>query len=172
MKKLIIAALLAAVSITMLPSFVSNAKGNDTVLADIRDGVHTASFGIPIKDDFPEEIIIQRYSLSAYEEELLCRIAYAEAGNQGDYGMALIMAVIMNRVENPRFPNNVRDVIFAPSQFSTSHWFYEAPIEQIQPALDLLQSGAVDDHGALFFCTTSFRSGTYLFSYGEHNFYQ
>lgn len=150
---------------TIMASCPLTSLAHDDNLAYIRDGL-SSEYVMPIIEE-PQYL----YDLSPEDEELLCRIAYSEAGNQGVYGQALIMAVVMNRVENPRFPNSVHDVIFAPSQFSISHWFYEAPIDQMRPALELLQSGGVDDRGVLFFCTTSFRNLTYVFSYGTHNFY-
>lgn len=155
--------------ITLIIGCSVTSSAHEEGLAYIRNG---------LSSEYIEPVIIEklgppsyRYDLTAEDEELLCRIAYSEAGNQGVYGQALIMAVVMNRVESSRFPNSVHDVIFAPSQFSISHWFYETPVDQMRPALELLQSGGVDDRGALFFCTTSFRNLTYVFSYGAHNFY-
>lgn len=137
----------------------------------VRDGVNTAEWDVEKEISYELIVLTPRYSLSPYDEELLCRIAYSEAGNQGIYGQALVMSVVMNRVESSRFPNSVEEVIYQPSQFSLSHWFYEAPVDNMRLALELLQNGEVESYGALFFCTTSFRSGTYLFSYGGHNFY-
>lgn len=50
--------------------------------------------------------------------ELLALLAYAEAGNQGLRGMQLVCDVVMNRVDSPRFPNTVEEVIYQPGQFS------------------------------------------------------
>ena len=48
--------------------------------------------------------------------ELFAALLQCEA--HSDYDSLLAVAtVIMNRVESPRFPNNVRDVIYAPGQF-------------------------------------------------------
>lgn len=155
--------IVALTIITLLVMFaISGPDAHAQGLRGIRDGVLTAEY-------IPEPEV--RYDLSAEDEELLCRIAYAEAGNQGLRGMGLIMECVMARVADPHFPDNVHDVIFQPHQFSTSHWFYEAPIDEITPALEMVQSGEVDGGGALFFCTASFRSGTFLYSYGGHNFF-
>lgn len=54
-----------------------------------------------------------------YEEsQLLMRLAQAEAGNQGEDGMWLVMSVVMNRVNDPDWPDNITDVIYQKNQFS------------------------------------------------------
>lgn len=54
-----------------------------------------------------------------YEEsQLLMHLAEAEAGNQGEDGMWLVMSVVMNRVNDPEWPDNITDVIYQKNQFS------------------------------------------------------
>lgn len=54
-----------------------------------------------------------------YEEsQLLMHLAEAEAGNQGEDGMWLVMSVVLNRVNDPEWPDNVIDVINQKNQFS------------------------------------------------------
>lgn len=48
----------------------------------------------------------------------LSRIINAESGNQSLTGKLGVGTVILNRVESPRFPNTIYDVIFAPNQFT------------------------------------------------------
>jgi len=56
--------------------------------------------------------------------DLLSRIIYCEAGNQGDDGMVAVGEVVMNRVNSPLFPNTIHDVAYAPNQFaSKSRWY-------------------------------------------------
>lgn len=56
-----------------------------------------------------------------YEEaQELMRIAWCEAGNQGIDGQRMIMCVVLNRVNNPDFPDNIHDVIHQPYQFATA----------------------------------------------------
>lgn len=49
--------------------------------------------------------------------DLLAHIIHAEAGNQSLEGMIGVGAVIMNRVANPVFPDNIYDVVYAEGQF-------------------------------------------------------
>jgi N-acetylmuramoyl-L-alanine amidase len=53
------------------------------------------------------------------EAQDLLRVAQAEAGNQGEDGMWLVMSVVFNRRENKAFPDNIHDVIYQDHQFST-----------------------------------------------------
>lgn len=53
-----------------------------------------------------------------YEEsQLLMHLAQAEAGDQGEDGMWLVMSVVMNRVNDPEWPDNITDVIYQKYQF-------------------------------------------------------
>lgn len=51
-----------------------------------------------------------------YEEaQLLMHLTQAEAEDQGEDGMWLVMSVVMNRVSDPDWPDNITDVIFQKS---------------------------------------------------------
>lgn len=55
-----------------------------------------------------------------YEEaQLLMKIAYCEAGNQGREGQRYIMSVVLNRVNSPDYPDSIKEVIYQPHQFAT-----------------------------------------------------
>lgn len=58
-------------------------------------------------------------NLTDEEIDLICRIAYREAGNQCEDGKRAVIEVIINRVMHEVFPNTVYDVLSAPTQFST-----------------------------------------------------
>lgn len=57
--------------------------------------------------------------LGGDELELMATCIEAEAGNQSLLGKRLVAAVILNRTENPAFPDTVTEVISQPHQFST-----------------------------------------------------
>ncbi len=50
---------------------------------------------------------------------LIAAVCYAEAGNQSYDGQLAVASVIMNRVASGKWGSSVRDVIYAPNQFST-----------------------------------------------------
>lgn len=50
--------------------------------------------------------------------DLLAAIVYCEAGNQSYQGKLAVANVVLNRVEDKKFPNTIKGVIYAPRQFS------------------------------------------------------
>ena len=49
--------------------------------------------------------------------EAIAALEKAEAGNQCYDGKLAVGAVVLNRVKSERYPNSIRDVIYAPGQF-------------------------------------------------------
>lgn len=119
------------------------------------------------------------YGLSADDEYLLAKIAMAEAEDQSTEGKALVMLVVLNRVNSGSFPDTVSDVIFDNGQFSpVADGRYDAvePNEDCWKALDLIQSGWDESQGALYFESKSKsewhrKNLQYLFQSGSHYFY-
>lgn len=54
---------------------------------------------------------------SRKDSDILLRIAMAEAEGEGTEGKALVMNVILNRVESEEFPDSIEAVVFQPGQF-------------------------------------------------------
>lgn len=59
------------------------------------------------------------YEFTYNEAQDLLKVAFAEAGNQGEEGMWLVMSVVINRKESDTFPDTIYEVIHQPHQFST-----------------------------------------------------
>lgn len=68
----------------------------------------------------------QRYSCTSEyrftEEELmlLARCIHAEGGDETFITQVLIGSVVMNRVDSPKFPDTIREVIYQKNQFSVT----------------------------------------------------
>lgn len=108
----------------------------------------------------------------------LSRIIYSESGNQSMSGKIAVGNVVMNRVESPKFPNTIYDVIFQKNQFSpaSSGSIYRTPNEQSVIAAKLVLDGAEVLDGVLFFNrvgmnTYAARTRTYVATIGAHTFY-
>ena len=100
------------------------------------------------------------------EKEILVRIAQSEAGNQGTVGMALVMRVVLNRVE--RNDTDVRTEVYRPKQFAIAGM---APgTWETYEALDMVQMGWDESQGALFFCADGYNGTIPLFKYKGHYF--
>lgn len=72
--------------------------------------------------------------------ELMAMCVEAEAGNQGLYGKQLVADVILNRVDDPDFPDTVEEVILQQNQFSVvlngSIW-EKVPTQETYDAIEL-----------------------------------
>lgn len=62
----------------------------------------------------------------------LSSVIHHEAGGEGYEGKVAVASVVMNRVESPRFPNNVCAVVKQPKQFS---WVGKKPMTMKQETL-------------------------------------
>jgi N-acetylmuramoyl-L-alanine amidase len=102
------------------------------------------------------------FALSAEDREAIGRIAYAEAGNQGEEGIAAVIFCVLNRVNSGLFQGSVQAVIDAPNQFEPATrvggWRRLPPLDysqsiQFDTMLNLILAGRLPDltNGALFF---------------------
>jgi len=104
--------------------------------------------------------------------DMLARCVQAEAGNQGLMGKQLVVDVILNRVDSPRFPNDIASVISQPGQFAVYPYGMNRAVvdaETLQAILNELQSRT--DSQILFF--TAGRYNRYCipaYQYGAHYF--
>lgn len=72
------------------------------------------------------------------ELELLALCVEAEAGNQSFEGKRLVAAVILNRVEDPDFPNSITEVIEQKYHFSS---FWNGAINRVwEPSQETYQA--------------------------------
>ena len=120
--------------------------------------------------------------------QLLKQLVHFEAQGEDEKGQILVANVIKNRINSPRFPNTLREVIFAPNAFTpTQRPDFGTAItsaltaEAVNKALD----GIDYSRGATFFHSLSgitpevwheraVREGRliHLFDHGGHRFYK
>ncbi len=117
----------------------------------------------------------------AYDSDTLywlSRIIYCESGNQPLLGKIAVGNVVMNRVNDSRFPDTIYDVLFQKNQFTPAATgsIYRDPNGESIVAAKLVMDGAwVTD--ALFFNAVGARSyasrnRTYVATIGDHAFYK
>ena len=106
--------------------------------------------------------------LTDEECELLEQIAMAEAGNQDTKGKALIMRVVLNRVE--KNGTDIKTEIYKPNQFYTAGM--REGDEECHEALAMILENWDESDGAIYFCSTGWNKygQTHLFKYGSHYF--
>lgn len=116
------------------------------------------------------------YGFSAYEQDLLVKVAYLEAGNQQWPGMALVMNVIINRSNHSGL--TIEQVIYSPGQFAVVDMIDGCiPSAEAYEALNNVMNGWDASMGALYFCSPSADSWhkshlEYLFTGYGHEFFK
>lgn len=142
-------------------------------------------------ENITEEPVKCEYSLDwdAEESYLLAKIAMAEAEGESIEGKAMVMKVVLNRVNTKGFPDSIEEVICEYSesanlyQFSPvepgGRWWKVQPNEDCWEALELIYSGWDESGGALYFEATYNGEETwhsknleYIKTVGNHNFYK
>ncbi len=122
----------------------------------------------------------QAATISDSDGQILQKIALAEAEDQGVKGMALVMRVVLNRVESKAWPNSVYNVVFQKGQFtpiSNGRYNKMTPNSASREALEWVRNGWDESQGAMYFCMTGSsrwheRNLTRLFTYRDHTFYR
>ncbi|HHF3175599.1 cell wall hydrolase [Vibrio parahaemolyticus] len=105
---------------------------------------------------------LQTIQLTGSDRDAIGRVAFAEAANQGDSGLAGVVYTILNRLISGQFGNTVTAIVNAPNQFEPVHkaggWNelpILSPIQQtrIETIINLALEGRLPDltNGALFF---------------------
>lgn len=110
----------------------------------------------------------------------LSRIIYAESGNQPLEGMMAVGNVVLNRVNDPIYPNTIVDVLAQKNQFTSyqsGKLAYRTPNENSIIAAKLVMDGGVveETRGATHFDSTgnswASRNKTCVAVIGAHYFY-
>lgn len=110
-----------------------------------------------------------------YEEaQELMEIASAEALNQGEDGMLLVMSVIMNRVSSSEYPNTIHEVIHQSHQFYTKGMKSAEITPEVHMALARLEMGNLYPELVAFERKDNNALDVYYseaFTLGDHTFY-
>lgn len=117
-----------------------------------------------------EEIAEEEYWDSL---ELLAICVEAEAGNQGLEGKRLVVDVILNRVEDPAFPDTIPEVISQPYHFSS---FWDGGMDRVSISEETFEAVRLELEnrsypGVLYFTAGRYSEyGTPWKKVGDHYF--
>lgn len=115
------------------------------------------------------------------ELDMLAKIIWAEARGEPYEGKLAVGAVVLNRVKSPKFPNTIKDVIYAPNQFSpvSSGQFAKAkPGEEEYRAAREALEGKDPTNEALYFYAPNLTANrwhetlTHTVTIGNHKFFK
>ena len=131
----------------------------------------------------------ETFAVSEAEKLLLCKIVQAEAGCEDRIGKILVANVILNRLENKKFPDTLEGVIyqqqdgvaqFSPVQDGTLQ--VAKPNTETIEAVEAALSGEDYSEGALYFMARKYadpenvkwfdRALDKVLEYGGHEFYK
>jgi N-acetylmuramoyl-L-alanine amidase len=113
------------------------------------------------------------------EIDLLARIVRAEAQTEPFEGKVAVADVVLNRVESSKFPNSIKEVIYAPNQFqpvANGEINKPADEESIEAVFTALTDNGDISQDALFFYNPSIATNRWLDSrqttvvIGQHAF--
>ncbi len=130
-----------------------------------------------------------KIKISSTEKKILQRIVEAEATGEDLTGKMLVANVVLNRVHNKEFPDNIEGVVFQKNgsvyQFSPikDGRYYKVEIsDETKKAVERVLKGEDKSEGALYFMSRSMarpssvtwfdRSLTRIFKHGTHEFYK
>lgn len=176
---------------------VNNEPDNDNASNAVRENVFeepATDAGVQAREQEEEEAVIalpievptsqSKICFTESEVELLAKIAMAEAEGEDIEGKALVICVVLNRVQSTKFPDTIEEVIFQNNgkvyQFSPvkpgGRWWTTEPNEECYKAVAMVQEGWNESNDALYFTSQKgsswhSRSLTFLFQHGCHKFY-
>ncbi len=156
---MIIYAFLPAFSVVIYPSVASASGKNDIykglgiallliLVSKLGQSQESSTDLDVIKVPEPDNTVFQDKDL-----ELLAKAIHGEARGEPYEGQVAVGAVVLNRVESPEFPNNLRDVIYQENQFSavTDGQINLLPNDTSRKAARDAINGRDPSLGALFF---------------------
>ncbi len=94
-----------------------------------------------------------RHHLSSQELDLLARLVRAEAEGEPYEGQVAVAAVVLNRVDDPRFPDTVTEVIHQPLAFETvdNGRIYRSALPRNRRAAEAAVEGWDPSRSSLYF---------------------
>ena len=156
MKKAIFALLLVATVLTSM-SFSGEAEMASAYEPEDTYEVAAVNSVKPIQ----ETDILE--SVSVKKAELIALCVMAEAEGECEYGQRLVIDVILNRVDDPHFPDTIYDVIYQENQFSG---MYGDRITRCYVKDELVQLVREELENRTNYEVVFFRTGHYHRSYG------
>ena len=115
---------------------------------------------------------VQATEVEFAEFVYLTKCVQAEAGNQDFEGKRLVAAVILNRVEDSRFPNTITEVINAPKQFAVVRNKTINKVIVDQETIDACMIEVIErsNKDIVYFNNSSKVGGKFCFKHGKHWF--
>ena len=145
LRTLVIATTLLLLSVTSNEVYTSANEGtsnnstsferneNGEILHTVKKGETVkdiaVNYGVPLDDLIKKnnienktlsagDVVVLPKTLYSHEKLLLARLVHAEAKGESYKGKVAVATVILNRVDSSKFPDTVKEVIYAKGQFT------------------------------------------------------
>lgn len=110
--------------------------------------------------------------------KIFAGLLQAEAGNQDECGKRLVVDTVLNRVNDPQFPDTILEVIYQPYQFSVVkngqlQKYIDGKLEIPEENYRIIAEELIDqvDYDVVFFQSGGWSSyGQPAYKYGDHYF--
>lgn len=182
MKKFVLTLLIAVVILTgtsfsteMAPSAAEVASTYRPILTSCIEVNQRNYISKPITSNeiIAEEVEPDEPLATEEEIELLALLVMAEAEGECEEGQRLVIDVVLNRVDDPHFPNTIQEVVYQKNQFSgmygerITHCYVKD--ELVQLVREELKNRT--NYDVIFFRTQHYHSyGVPMFQVGAHYF--
>lgn len=104
--------------------------------------------------------------LKDYEKELIARVVMAEAAYEDMIGKYLVVDTILNRVDDPAFPNTVYGVVYQDQQFYKAAYYSAECMDAVEHEIYERM-----DYDVLWFASSGYLPyGTKAYQHGGHYF--
>lgn len=172
----------------LLPSGkTEESKGSNTSIALATQPEPTIqTYDIIVNETTPQtekpsiQTVSRSLSNSVSEEDvnLLARVIYGEARGEAFLGQVAVGAVVLNRLEDPRFPKTIRAVIYEDGAFTAvdDQQIHLEPDSDAYKAAEEALSGTDPTNGAIFYYNPHtatdnwIKTRTVVKQIGNHNF--
>ncbi len=134
---------------------------NPAAVPDGQPETETAAVKTKTQDDSNP-----RYRPTDDEIKLLARAVYSEARGEQYTGQVAVAAVILNRIDDPDFPDDVAGVIFQPQAFTAvaDGQFWLEPNEQSYRAVEEALQGSDPSTGAIYYYNPATATSWWIFT--------
>jgi N-acetylmuramoyl-L-alanine amidase len=105
-------------------------------------------------------------NLMLNEVEKMARVVHGEARGESYIGKVAVAAVILNRIDDPLFPDNVGDVIYQTNAFTAVHdgqYNLEPNSYAYHAVIDAMQ-GWDPTYGSVYYYNPDLATNTWIFS--------
>lgn len=121
---------------------------------------------VPVEEIWP-------YPLTQEEIDLIALITMGEAEGESELGKRLVIDTILNRKDDPAFPDTIHDVIYYPNAFSVVDNGRLERCYVMPEIVELVKEELIErtNYDCVYFCSTGYsKYGTPMFQEGNHYF--